>query len=296
MTNSTYQIFHQSHKSSSLPLWSLSISLSVLNPPYTPTRFDRLLLHITNMPIWQLTLAIAEFLQLLSPCLIYRHNKSRKSVAGISCDFTVLSLLSAACSAMSGLSYTILVTLRDQYAARYPVYPNINFSVAVLLIHIGQFTITSLLAWQVFVTHRKSIIGDEWLSLPCKAFLLLLLGFFLWLVSLFWRGRATINQLDLADCGWTIASITFGVRLLSQVTNNFWLERYALMHRNFIHVQFVSVVLAMITWKYMDHQNIQWHEVPANCFLRFVWIPNFVCLLGLANQFSSRNKVQFSPV
>lgn len=246
------------------------------------------------MPIWQLALALAELLQLLSICLIYRHNKSRQSVAGISCDFTVLSLLSAACSAMSGLSYTILTTLKDQYAARYPVYPNLNSYVVLLLIHIVQFFIASLLAWQVFVTHRKSIIGNEWLSLPCKALLILLIGFFLWFVSLFWRGRATINQLDLADCGWTIASMAFGVRLLSQVTNNFWLERYTLMHRYFIHIQYASVVLAMIAWKCMDYQNTQWHEVPANCLLRFVWIPNFVCLLGLAKQFIGRNKVQYS--
>lgn len=247
------------------------------------------------MQIWHAALTLAELIQLISLSLIYRHNRSKNSVGGLSCDFTVFSLVSAAASASSGLAYRFLETIEKEYRERYPVYPEIHASFTMAMVQLAQTVVTFAIGWQVFYTYRKSVVGDELLSLPCKALLLVLGGAFSWFLSLYFRGRATINELDLADLAWTIGSVAFGAKLVSQVTNNLFLERYAVMHRHFILWQGLSMLLAVVGWWLAGASDVQWHEVSANTTSKFAWYPNIICLALLALQ-SRRNTHSYMPL
>lgn len=236
------------------------------------------------MFVWCDFLILAEFFQSCSLVLLYRHNRLRKSIAGLSCDFTVYSWLAAVSSAGSGMVYMFLPVVQEQYSNRYPVYPDIRLNGFILVANLLLVMAASGIMGQVFVFYRKSITGDELISLPCKALLLCFTGLFFWLVSLFVRGRATINELDLADCLWTIGTMSFGVRLIPQVSNNFFLGSPALMHRYFTHLQSASMLFAISGWWLAKAINIPWFEKPVNAFSEFTIAPNIICLILLVIQ------------
>lgn len=235
------------------------------------------------MSLWYFCLFMAQLIQLGSYFLILHQITSKKSVAGLSCDFTLLSWLSSISASGSGLAYQYLERIRSQYSIRYPVYKDIHTSIAISMIDLVSLIVTSMMLFHQFVTYRKSIIGDDWISLPIKVLVLGQAAFFLWFVSLFTRGRATINELDLTDCAWTIGTICFGIRLISQVSNNFWI-RYFRPHRKFLLYQSISMALAIGGWVISRHMNIRWHQMPANVMSQFVLGPNVICLLVLSIQ------------
>lgn len=237
-----------------------------------------------------------QLLQLCSYVLIYRHNRLRKSVAGISCDFTVYSWVSALASAGSSCAYALLLKIKQQYAVRYPVYPELDLDLLLFVVDVALATAASALVFQVFVTYRASIVGGELLSLPCKALLALFCGGFLWFFLLFCRQRATINQLDLADCAWTIGTLCFAVRLPSQVSQNFFLDRCTVMHRHFLHWQAGSLLLMCGGYWLMKHLGIRWYEQPANVTSVYALIPNAVCLVLLGLQANTSRKTSYMPV
>lgn len=240
--------------------------------------------HPTKMPMWYSFLLVAHFLQPVSYFLLLRQIRSKKSVAGLSCDFTFFSWISSLASAVSGCAYTFLLTINIEYANRYPVYGELLVSWLVLVSDLVTVLVTSMMMILVFISYRKTIIGDEWISLPTKALVLGLFAFTLLLLSLYVRGRATINELDLADCVWTIGSICFGVRLVSQVTNNYFLERVFPLNRSFIIWQGTSMGLAATGLLLSRHMDVNWHQLPVNFMHQLALAPNIVVLLLLSLQ------------
>lgn len=234
--------------------------------------------------MWYFFLLVAHFLQPVSYFLLLRQIRCKKSVAGLSCDFTFLSWISSLASAVSGCAYSFLLTINIEYANRYPVYNELLVSWLVLVFDLVTVLVTSMMMVLVFGSYRKTIIGDEWISLPTKTLMLGLFAFALWFQSLYFRRRATINELDLADCVWTIGSICFGIRLVSQVTNNYFLERVFPLSRNFIFWQGASMGLAATGWFFSRYMDIKWHQVPANVMHPLVLGPNIVFLLLLLLQ------------
>lgn len=234
--------------------------------------------------MWYFFFLLAHLLQPISYFLILRQIRSKKSVAGLSCDFTLLSWISSITSAASGLAYAFLLKIQMEYSNRYPLYPDLQVSLPVLVLDLVTLLVTSTIMVVVFVTYRKTIIGAELISLPTKALIAVVCSFFLWLFTLYIRGRATINELDLADCAWTIGTICFGVRFISQLTNNYFLERYYHFCRNFIIWQVASMGLAGSGWFISRRMGLNWHQIPGNVMHELVLGPNIVFLFLLLLQ------------
>lgn len=207
-------------------------------------------------------LIVGETVQLASYILLFRSNISRNSVLGLSCDFTLYSFLWYMCLSLSGFGYAFLHQIRLQYANRYPLYPEFSTSLPILAAHVAGLVVTLGIMAQVFWSHRKSRPKTETTSLLCRVAVLLLLLIF---ISFFWqfiRGRATVNLLDLADLLWTFGTFFLAVRLVLQVSTNWFFSKFAAMHRRYLLWQFTA--MSLVTFGLILSHHVPWHEMPAN--------------------------------
>lgn len=248
------------------------------------------------MSLYEAFLVVAELLQLVSMALIFRRNRQRNSVAGLSCDFVLYSWIASVTSAWSGTTSMLLLAIKEQYAARYPIYPELRVNCPIVIADFALAIVTTGILAQVFGYYRKTIRGDEWLSLPCKALMLVFVGSFSWFASLYSRGRSTINELDLVYFLWVIGAVSFAVRLISQVSNNYFMESFCPMHRHFLICQAASLAFVGGARCIAYTTNIAWHEKPTNMLTEYGLWTNLICLalLGIQSKIMTQSYLPIS--
>lgn len=214
--------------------------------------------------MWRLCLVLSEIVQQASLFQVVSRNTSKKSVCGVSCDFSVHVWLYTVCSAISAAAYLLLETIQQQYALRYPEYPEIYTSRSILLVHVCGSVAATVFLVQVFYSYRHTVGDSETTSLMCNCILVGYTGCFLWVLDAYLRQRATVNALDVADCLWLIGMSSRALMFVLQMSVNWFFTNVAVMHRNFRMWQIASLGLAVVGLALANYLKIQWYKIPTN--------------------------------
>ena len=252
---------------------------------------------IFSRNMWKGLFLISELIQLASLLQLVRHNSVKKSVFGVSCDFSAFCWIYNVCSAVSALIYLLSPALRSQYAARYPLYPEFNTSSIILVLHLLGSAAATFFVFQVFVLHRRSIGGIETVSLLCKCVLVSYCGFLFWVLRSYVLHRATVNVLDVANCFWFLGALSRAFMFVLQISVNWFFLKACMLHRNFLLFQGLSLSFAFAGYEWARFAGNQWYDIPTNAPARAALALNSVCLLALtAQSYVYRSKKNYSNV
>lgn len=203
-------------------------------------------------------------LQIVAYALIVQKVSRKRTVLGLSCDLVAYSWLWLTANALCGGLYLFSQPVSLQYSQRYPVYPTYQISLFTFLLDFFGVLVTSALALQTLHKFRLSRRANEALSLPFY-FLMTLMGLGLvWLLWAYIRGRATINELDLANYGWLLSYVSFSFRLLPQCSVNWFFSRYNVLHKHFLSMHACSLLLLTSSLTLFRLNGKQWFELPVN--------------------------------
>lgn len=228
--------------------------------------------------MWKFCLVVSEIVQQASLFQTVSRNATKKSVFGVSCDFSVYFWLYTVCSAISAALYLHLETIQQHYSLRYPVYPHIHSSNYILAVHaVGSIVSTTFLV-QMFYRYKSTLGYSETTSLVCNCVLMAYGGSLLWVLHAYVRQRATVIALDVADCFWLIGALSRSFMLILQVSVNWFFLNVAVMHRNFRLWQMVSLVFAAAGLAQAHYLGFQWYEIPTNAPPAAAVVANVVCV------------------
>lgn len=206
-----------------------------------------------------------------------------RSVVGVSHDFVLYSCIHSFASVIYGVSLTT-TTCAHLHAERFPVYPKFTISSLVSLSDFSIFVVSSYLVYLVFAKYRPSRTSTEDPSLIFFLLNGLLLACFCYLLTLYIRGKATINTLDMADFFWLVADIAGSVRFISQISTNWFYCRYYHISRDFLTLQTTSVLLYIGAYLVLRVLHVPWHRYPLNMATSEFVFFNSICLVTLAIQ------------
>ncbi len=114
-----------------------------------------------------------------SICSVYQlqYNKQKKTIYGISFDYTLFSVLSQFLSILSSFLYIHT----NEYSIRYPIYPNLPISLPLVVFQVLQcfFLILVLLQLRIYINTRNTNQGISPYSLIFLGSLALFLSWIL---------------------------------------------------------------------------------------------------------------------
>lgn len=235
------------------------------------------------MDFCRFLLIAAAWLQTGSLVLSVKHTAARRSAFGLSLDLQAYTCLWFLGALVYGVSMAS-ANLRQQYAHRYPVFPEFAIIAAVTLADVVSFGLSVAWCFQTFWSYRKTRAPSESPSLPfclLTALLALCLLVLLWLFS---RGHATVNQLDLACFFWLLGDVSASVRLFSVISTTWFYTKYFAPHHHFLSIQLASVGLSAAALAGLSLQKVPFHQVPLNSATWEFVILNGLCLAILATQ------------
>ncbi|KAF3990247.1 hypothetical protein FT663_01025 [Candidozyma haemuli var. vulneris] len=204
---------------------------------------------------------------------------SRKgSVFGLSCDFVVYSWIWFVSCAYYAGAYLMSTFVVFQYANRYPEHPSFYTSKLTFVLDCVGSLVTSALIYQTFHKYKKSRQGNEALSVLFYYVLFLMTSGLVWLLWNYLRGKATLNELDLANYFWLLSYASFSFRLISQCSTNWFFCRFYNVHKHFLPIQIVSLFFMTNSLAIYKWHNTNWYELPTNLVSSESLLLNWICL------------------
>lgn len=192
-----------------------------------------------------------------------RFNKRRRSVYGLSFDYTLFLWISCCCTVLSSANYAWNSTLKGQYALRYPHNRAMALQLPLLAVHFGGLVAVSGLCYQCWRLYYPSRNSNQGLSTLAKQTLSLLGAFFAATIYLFVCGRYTVNTLDVTNCVWLVGQVLACVALFPQLFMNWFDGCVAGTHRTFMWFSAASLsTLAVSKVALLSSDEDVWHRQP----------------------------------
>lgn len=174
--------------------------------------------------------------------------------------------------------YAYLLDVHADYAERYPLYPDIQLLKALPLAHAFQVVFSILGVRRIFCDPKRK----ELVSVVCMILVLVygvVLTMFCWL---YWRGKARIKLLDVADMLHIVGSVSWAVRLIPQVSVDWFQE--CVPHLNiFVYVQATSLIYGSVCNFVVDRQ-VLWYDQPVDKPVNLSLGLAFLCSCCLMHQ------------
>lgn len=191
-----------------------------------------------------------------------RYSRHKKSICGLSSDFTVITWVSYVMSILSSSYYYSSVKVVDQYIARFPVHPDISVSGFLFVLDIIGFILVSGILMQQFVVYKRTMNEYQGISSICICFIILQFAIFLWLVHNVLLGKRQIYLLDIIDYIWFISKLTSLIKSVPQITVNWSTQTVTGIHESFLLYEWISIAFLALSKLTMDNNN--WFKIPVN--------------------------------
>lgn len=217
--------------------------------------------------------------QLVSIGLLYRRIRLKRSTFGILLDFALYTCVSCVLQTISSAMYVQPLS-RLLYSQRYPVFEELPFLWPSAAIDSVTALCSCMLLYQFWVYQHQ----DTEVSLVCKVYLGLLGGLFLYLMCLHSLGMATVSFLDLADYLRFVTYCTWAVRLIPQISVNWFYDRYKIQHKWFLRLELLSSAWVLVALCVLKANHVQWHDKPLNSPLTYAAVLNVLSVLVLLFQ------------
>lgn len=214
---------------------------------------------------------ISAFIQLLTYIYQVQYNKQKKSIYGLSYDYIVLSWVYYLTSAVTTINYCINPIIIKQYKARFPIYPSIFVSIPILIIDILGLIISSGILIQLFYIYSQTRNIDQYVSGLNKLYLASIALVLFWVSKCCIFNQSTLSTLDFIDFLWFFAKLTECLKLLPQVTMNWFGSCVVGLNGHFLVCQWLSIIFLALA-KFMLHDaNVPYYEILVNyntwCYL-----------------------------
>lgn len=193
-----------------------------------------------------------------SICTLYQlqYNKQKKSIYGISFDYTLFSVLGQFLSILSSFLYIHT----NEYSMRYPIYPSLPISLPLVVLQISQcfFLILVLLQLRIYIYTRNTNQGISSYSLIFLGSLTFFLG---WILKLYIYKQGKIISLDLIDWIWYTGRIISCIKFMPIISMNWFDQCVVGMFPYWSHFQILVLVLQLMG-KYSMY--FKWWQIPVN--------------------------------
>lgn len=186
-----------------------------------------------------------------------KHNKVKKSVYGISCDYHILCVVAETTSLISTVYYSFDSQIALEYSNRFPRHPRLNVSREIFIMEVCMWVAYCSLVWQIFTTYKRTMHTFQGFSKMCQS-ILVLLSFFL----IFVRQKLDF-LLDVLDTAWFVSKCSMVVRLLPQCFLNWSGDCVVGYADHWLSLQWLSW-LFLVVGKYWSKWDFPWHELPVN--------------------------------
>lgn len=223
-------------------------------------------------------------LQIVSYLLATGKVSRKGNVRGLSCDYIFYSWLWFISNAYSGGNYLASTYVVFQYANRYPEYPTFYTSKLVFFLDCLGLLATSCLMYQIFRKYRSTRKGNEASSMLFYFVIGLVITGLVWLLWNYARGQETLNELDIANYFWLVAYVGFSFRLISQCSTNWFFSKFHIIHKNFMLLQIVSLLLLTSSLVSYRVRGTNWYELPTNIVSSESLLLNWMCMAVLLYQ------------
>ncbi|CAD1810903.1 putative integral membrane protein [Candida parapsilosis] len=182
-------------------------------------------------------------IQLASICLQFKYNKTRKSIRGLSYDYSLLQFLTHLISIASLLSFCSS-TITSQYMLRWSSETP-HISLLVLVLEVISFIVSTGMIIQLII--YKSTRGqNQAISGYCQGFIITVLLPLVYLFKLWLFKQAKINELDLVDYGWTMFKLFTNLRFIPQVMVNWMDDSVDGLYPYWIHLQVACAAFELV--------------------------------------------------
>lgn len=193
-----------------------------------------------------------------SICSVYQlqYNKQKKTIYGISFDYTLFSVLSQFLSILSSFLYIHT----NEYSIRYPIYPNLPISLPLVVFQVLQcfFLILVLLQLRIYINTRNTNQGISPYSLIFLGSLALFLS---WILKLYIYRQGKIISLDVIDWIWYSGRIISCVKFMPIISMN-WFDQCVIGMFPYWSQFQILVLLLQLLGKYSYF--FKWWQIPVN--------------------------------
>lgn len=230
-----------------------------------------LLVLIENAMIIEICMVISAFIQLSTYIYQVQYNKQKKSIYGLSYDYIVLSWVYYLASTVTTINYCMNPVIIKQYRARFPVYPSIFVSIPILIIDILGLIMSTGILIQLFYIYSRTRNIDQCVSGLNKLYLVSITLVLFWISKCCILNQSTLSTLDVVDFLWFFAKLTECLKLLPQVTMNWFGSCVIGLHSRFLLCQWLSIIFLALAKFMLHNANVPYFEVLVNyntwCYL-----------------------------
>lgn len=214
--------------------------------------------------------------QLTSLLLLYRRIKLKRSNFGILVDFALYTCTSCVLQTVSTIMY-MQPLASILYSQRYPLYKKLQLLWPSALFGFCIAISSCMLLYQFWLYQHQ----DTEVSIVCKVYLGCFGLLFIYILYLFHFRMATVNYLDVADYLRFVSYCTWTVRLIPQISVNWFYDRYKIQHKWFVTLEGLSDVWVLVAQWVLYRNSVSWHDLPLNLPLTYGAVLNLLCLLVL---------------
>lgn len=220
-----------------------------------------------------------EILQFISVLFIYRRLCLIRSIQKLLLDLATYTCLSTIARMVSNIMY-LLENAHTQFGLRYPLFSQLPLLYLNMVINLG----TTVCSCMILIKMVKQKHKETELSFLCKTVLGCFALVFGYMAYLFLLLKSTVNLLDLADVLSLISIISWAVRLIPQISVNWFNDNFAVLHKNFLIFEFSCQLWVLISYWCLRSLDIKWYNVPLNSPLIYVSCLLIVCCFVLLLQ------------
>lgn len=207
-------------------------------------------------------------------------HKRLHSIRGLAFDYVLLSIITYTTSVISTIFYIFDTTIINQYAYRFPIYPQIPISRVILFVEVGLLAMYTLVGLQIFLAYYPTKLKNQFIS-PINMLILGLMGVtYLYIIRQYFYGWDMVYKLDLVDYLWTIAKICDLVRFIPLISMNWFYETMSGIHPNWITLSLIANILCICARTRVAFE-LNWWEIPVNFSCWTVLAAQFLFLLIL---------------
>lgn len=226
---------------------------------------------------------LSSFFQLLSFIYQVQHNKQKKSIYGLSFDYIVLSWAYYLTSIITTTNYYINPIIIKQFESRFPIYPTIYVSGPILLVDILSFIVVCGILLQLLYIYphtrniNQSISGLNQLYLISFSLTLLLI-----LKCCIFK-QSALSTLDIIDFLWFFAKVTDCIKMIPQVTMNWFGSCVVGLSDRFLLTQWLSMSFLVLAKLSIHYGKLPYFEIPVNyntwCYM--IIVSSTLCLVTI---------------
>lgn len=207
----------------------------------------------------------AGLLQLTSFVQQYKFHKAKKSVYGLSYDYTVISWIGYWTNILSCSQYETNPLVQSQYRLRNPVYPDgLVVSWLLLVVDCMNFGMINLLLAQL-IKYKKTINTNQGVSVLLRGLFFCISLTFVKIAKNSIFHQNSVNFLDTVDFLWLVAKICRATALIPQINMNWFDDCVEGTFDGFLMVESLKNLTVFVGKLYNHYsEEYPWWSVPVN--------------------------------